>query len=144
MPTDLSTSAPGLESPGPVAVMHGLSCSAACGLPRPGVKSSGASSERLPLPQSCLTLCPPGSSVHRISQARLLEWVAISFSTLSCLYFFRILDSVLYTCQFFFSFLPKFTLKIQNPSFFSVFFKHNNCFQGPCTLTGTSAKFSFV
>ena len=34
--------------------------------------------------QSCLTLCrpmdcsPPGSSVHRILQARLLEWVAIS------------------------------------------------------------------
>ena len=23
---------------------------------------------------------PPGSSVHRISQARILEWVAISFS----------------------------------------------------------------
>lgn len=36
--------------------------------------------------QSCLTLydpmdsCPPGSSVHRILQARVLEWVAISFS----------------------------------------------------------------
>ena len=36
--------------------------------------------------QSCLTLCdsmdcsPPGSSVHGISQARILEWVAISFS----------------------------------------------------------------
>ena len=36
--------------------------------------------------QLCLTLCdtvdysPPGSSVHRISQARILEWVAISFS----------------------------------------------------------------
>ena len=35
--------------------------------------------------QSCLTLCnpldcsPPGSSVHGISQARMLEWVAISF-----------------------------------------------------------------
>ena len=35
--------------------------------------------------QSCLTFChpmdcsPPGSSVHRISQARILEWVAISF-----------------------------------------------------------------
>ena len=35
--------------------------------------------------QSCLTVwdsmdcCPPGSSVHRISQARILEWVAISF-----------------------------------------------------------------
>ena len=34
----------------------------------------------------CLTLCdpmdwnPPGSSVHKISQARILEWVAISFS----------------------------------------------------------------
>ena len=35
---------------------------------------------------SCTTLCnlldcnPPGSSVHGISQARILEWVAISFS----------------------------------------------------------------
>ena len=125
VPTDLSSAAPGLESPSPVAVMHGLSCSATCGLPRSGVElaspaltggrfftteppgkpsgvfltsfprsylvreawepgvlshsagsaiqSSGASSERLPLPQSCLTLCPPGSSIHGISQARLLE-----------------------------------------------------------------------
>ena len=36
--------------------------------------------------QSCLTLCdpmdcsPPGSSVHEIFQARVLEWLAISFS----------------------------------------------------------------
>ena len=36
--------------------------------------------------QSCLTLCdpmdysPPGSSVHGILQARILEWVAISIS----------------------------------------------------------------
>ena len=36
--------------------------------------------------QSCLTLCnpldysPPGVSVHRLCQARLLEWVAISSS----------------------------------------------------------------
>ena len=35
--------------------------------------------------QSCLTLCNlmdylPGSSVHEILQARILEWVAISFS----------------------------------------------------------------
>ena len=35
--------------------------------------------------QSCLTLCDvidcssPGSSVHGILQARMLEWVAISF-----------------------------------------------------------------
>ena len=38
--------------------------------------------------QSCPTLCdpmdcsPPGSSVHGIFQARILEWVAISFSNL--------------------------------------------------------------
>ena len=37
--------------------------------------------------QLCMTLCnpidcsPPGSSDHRILQARILEWVAISFST---------------------------------------------------------------
>ena len=36
--------------------------------------------------KSCLTLCdsvdcsPPGFSVHGISQARILEWLAISFS----------------------------------------------------------------
>ena len=36
--------------------------------------------------QSCPTLCdpvgcsPPGSSVHRIFQAKILEWIAISFS----------------------------------------------------------------
>ena len=36
---------------------------------------------------SCLTLCDPmdynlpGSTVHGISQARILEWVAISFSS---------------------------------------------------------------
>ena len=35
--------------------------------------------------QSCLTLCdpmdcsPPGSSVHGISQVRILEWAAVSF-----------------------------------------------------------------
>ena len=38
---------------------------------------------------SCPTLCdpmdcsPPGSSVHGIFQARILEWVAISFSRVS-------------------------------------------------------------
>ena len=38
------------------------------------------------LAQLCPTLCdpmdcsPPGSSVHGISQARILEWVAIAFS----------------------------------------------------------------
>ena len=39
-----------------------------------------------PVTQSCAALCdlvdcsPPDSSVHRISQARILDWVAISFS----------------------------------------------------------------
>ena len=39
--------------------------------------------------QSCPTLCdpmdcnPPGSSVHGILQARILEWVTISFSRAS-------------------------------------------------------------
>ena len=38
------------------------------------------------VPQLCLTLCSPmdcslqGSSVHGIFQARVLEWVTISFS----------------------------------------------------------------
>ena len=40
--------------------------------------------------QSCLILCnpmdcsPPGSSVHGILQARILEWVAMPFSRQSC------------------------------------------------------------
>ena len=39
--------------------------------------------------QSCLTLCdptdcsPPGSSVHGILQARILQWVAVPFSRAS-------------------------------------------------------------
>ena len=41
---------------------------------------------KLCIAQACLTLCismscsPPGSSVHRILQARILEWVAIPFA----------------------------------------------------------------
>ena len=41
---------------------------------------------RAPSHQSCPTLCdplhcsPPGSSVHGIFQARIMEWVAVSFS----------------------------------------------------------------
>ena len=40
--------------------------------------------------QSCLTSCdpmgcsPPGASIHRILQARILEWVSISFSSFDC------------------------------------------------------------
>ena len=45
--------------------------------------------------KSCLTLCnpmncsPPSSSVHGISQARILEWVAISVSSNLCLLYCR-------------------------------------------------------
>ena len=48
-----------------------------------GPTASDTSSKNLLL---CLTLCdpmdcsPPGSSVHGILQARILEWVAIPFS----------------------------------------------------------------
>ena len=37
-------------------------------------------------PNLCIPMdgSPPGSSVHRISQARILEWVAVSFSRGSC------------------------------------------------------------
>ena len=48
-----------------------------------GIKIAAATAKSL---QSCLTLCDPmdcsqpGSSVHGILQARILEWVAISFS----------------------------------------------------------------
>ena len=41
---------------------------------------------RAKLLQLCLTVCdpidysPPGSSIHGILQARIMEWVAISFS----------------------------------------------------------------
>ena len=50
-------------------------------------KTSAAAAKSL---QSCLTLCDPidgspaGSSIPGILQARILEWVAISFSILAC------------------------------------------------------------
>ena len=48
--------------------------------------------------QSCLTLSdpmdcsPPGSSIHGILQARVLEWVVIAFSV-GCLYVLAIVNS---------------------------------------------------
>ena len=47
---------------------------------------SSCTKKRKKVTQSCLTLCnpmdcsPPVSSIHAIFQARVLEWVAISFS----------------------------------------------------------------
>ena len=58
-------------------------------LPGPGFEPGSPALQADSLPsvaQSCLTLCdlmdcsPPGCSVHGISQARILEWVAIPFS----------------------------------------------------------------
>ena len=49
-------------------------------------KLSSSLREKVKVTQSCLILCdptdcsPPGSSVHGISQAGLLEWAAISYS----------------------------------------------------------------
>ena len=49
--------------------------------------AAAAAAAAIKLLQSCPTLCnpidgsPPGSSVPGILQARILEWVAISFST---------------------------------------------------------------
>ena len=70
--------------------------------------------------QSCLPLCdpmdysPPGSSVHGIFQARILEWVAISYSrgssrrrdqtcVLACRFFTTAL--IILCCNFYFHFL---------------------------------------
>ena len=50
------------------------------------IRNLGGLKSESEVSQSCPTLCdpmdcsPPGSSVHGISQARILEWVAISFS----------------------------------------------------------------
>ena len=52
---------------------------------KPELHAAAAAAAAAKLLWSCLTLCnpingsPPGSSVHRIPQARILEWVAISF-----------------------------------------------------------------
>ena len=64
------------------------------------------------------TLCdpmdcsPPGSSVHGMSQAKILEWVAISFSRVSP----PIRDQTLVSCTGRGFFTTKLTLKPQLPS----------------------------
>ena len=53
-------------------------------------------------PQSCPTLCdpidgsPPGSGIHGIFQARVLEWVAIAFSEQTSSYISNCLISIYY------------------------------------------------
>ena len=51
-------------------------------IPGPGRSPGGGDGNRLQCscPGNSMDYSPPGSSVHRISQARILEWVAISSS----------------------------------------------------------------
>ena len=44
------------------------------------VKSESAVAQSCPTPCDPMDCSPPGSSVHGISQARVLEWVVIAFS----------------------------------------------------------------
>ena len=59
--------------------------------------------------QSCPTLCdpmdcsPPGSSIHGIFQARVLEWGAIAFS-IEVLYILLILEIFLSCFQYYFTY----------------------------------------
>ena len=45
------------------------------------VKSESEVAQSCPTPSDPMDCSPPGSSVHGIFQARVLEWVAIAFST---------------------------------------------------------------
>ena len=44
------------------------------------VKRESEVSQSCPTPSNPMDCSPPGSSIHRIFQARVLEWVAIAFS----------------------------------------------------------------
>ena len=62
---------------------------------------------------------PPGSSIHGILQARILEWVAISFSTVC---FNMYVNVILVRCYSFHS-----TWVFQNHSSFFIFFLAASC-----------------
>ena len=48
------------------------------------VKSESEVAQLYPAPSDPMDCSPPGSSIHGICQARVLEWVAIAFSDTSC------------------------------------------------------------
>ena len=45
------------------------------------VKSESEVAQSCPTPSNPMDCSPPGPSIHGIFQARVLEWVAIAFST---------------------------------------------------------------
>ena len=46
--------------------------------------AAAKSLQSCPTPSDPMDCNPPGSSIHRIFQARVLEWVAIAFSEFIC------------------------------------------------------------
>ena len=76
--------------------------------------------------QSCPTLCnpvdcsPPGSSVHGILQAKILEWVAISYSKIC-----------VYICVYIFVWFQKYSIHIWTKEYIGVYI----CVYSPLSFT---------
>ena len=74
------------ETPSAFALLHFVLRGQNCLLLQVSRDFLGCQARLVLVAQSCPTLCdpmdcsPPGSSVHEIFQARILQWVAISFS----------------------------------------------------------------
>ena len=67
------------------------------------VKSESEVAESCPTPSNPMDCSPPGSSIHGIFQARVLEWVAIAFSiiyTYICIYLYTEIYPVLISSYF--------------------------------------------
>ena len=58
------------------------------------VKSESEVAQSCPTPSNLVDCCLPGSSVHGIFQARVLEWGAIAFSDTALTYSFSYLEPV--------------------------------------------------
>ena len=58
------------------------------------VKSESEVIQSRPTPLDPMDCSPPGSSVHGIFQARVLEWIAIAFSKLSLMLSFPLTNCV--------------------------------------------------
>ena len=95
--------------------------------------------------QLCLTLSdpmdcsPPGSSVHGIFQARVLEWGAIAFSKASLVNPLSLLNQ----CNTGRNGSPR-ESKDLNSTQFSIFLPHINHFKRPCTEDLATLKTPFV